>query len=369
MPSDDLQHHLNALTRLAANNGEGDAFRITGGALKGFTAATPENLAHARAAIALHRAAHRADVKPPSRQTFGIEIGAGVAKFFAKAWTQGAPGQTIVDVKLRLGPRVGTPETDRTYREKIEEILNAFNLTQPPKVGASSDRLIPPQNIDLSAPHKLREGMPPDADVIYVYGTQGPRASTRQSGPLFPAVLRVLTGDEEALLMFDAIVPQDARTPGAMAIEIGNGSTELALIAAGGRKHAVTFVLGEAQHEGLTTIARAIASGDIAPATRHLESDPVSAAAFLVEARRPTLRLFISANKQSADMRSIARPAPGAPIPVAAVDRYAREHAPAPKPTILATLAHAFTCTTIHEGKQGGLKEAMAGFIGHALAR
>jgi hypothetical protein len=365
MPSADLHEHLNALTRLIANDSEGEAFHVASGALKGFAAATPEILAHVKAAIALHRNARRVETAAPSRQTFGIEIGAGVAKLFVKAWPQGAAAQAIVDVKLRLPKRTGTPETDRAYRGRIEDILATF------AGGATNACLIPPQAIDLDAPQKLRDACPPNTNVIYVYGTQGPRDSTRQSGPLFPGTLRTLTGDEEARLLFDAIVPQDARHPGAMAIEIGTGSTELALIDAAGRTHAIAFAVGAGKPEALGHVARALETGDIEHAADHLESPTRSAATFIAAAHsaKTARTLFINPNKDSAAMRAHAKDKAGA-LPTEAVARYASEHPTAPfavKAKILATIAKALGHTAVREGNKGGLKEGMAQFVGRAL--
>lgn len=366
MMPDDLHDRLAALTRAAAHEGDGESepFRVSDGALKGFAPASFGALDDLAQEIAHHRNERRAQAQAQaqhkSRQTFGIELGAGSAKLYAKQWTPDAPAQAIVDVKLRLARRTGTRESDRAYRNQIEHILAAF------ATHTRTDHLIPPQHIAFDAPERLRAACPPDTDVRYVYGTQGPRESARSSGPLFPQTLRLLTGDEEARLMFDAIVPPESRHPGAMSIEIGTGSTELALIDASGRQHTITFQLGAARQDPLAAIAKAIATTDIAHAVNHLEGPASSAATFLTESRRTTLRLYINPNKQSAGMRDQTRPAPGAPIPLATITQYAQAHA-APKANILAALAQAFALTTIHEGAKGGLKKAMAQFVGAAL--
>ena len=364
MMTDDLHDRLAALTRAAAHDGDGESepFRVSDGALKGFAPAAFGALDALAQTITRHRNERRAQAQRQSRQTFGIELGAGSAKLFAKQWTQDAPAQTIVDVKLRLVRRTGTPDTERAYRNQIEHILAAF------ATHTRTDHLVPPQHIAFDAPERLRAACPPDTDVLYVYGTQGPRESTRSSGPLFPRTLRLLTGDEEARLMFDAIVPPESRHPGAMSIEIGTGSTELALIDAAGRQQTITFQLGAARQDPLAAIAKAIATTDITPAVDHLEGPASSAATFLTESRRTNLRLYINPNKQSAGMRDQTRPAPGTPIPLATIARYATDQT-APKAKILATLAQAFALTTIHEGTKGGLKKAMAQFVGRALVK
>jgi hypothetical protein len=329
-----------------------------------------------KADIDLHRKKQR-DAQPKSRQSVGLEIGAGVAKFFVKQWmpkaSTGWTGKTIVDAKMRLAKRNGS---DQAYREQIDRIFETFGIADH---GRDGDWLVPPKQFDFERPRTLLKDCRPDRDILYVYGTQGPREAARTL-PLHPDEMRILTGDEEGLLVFEAIVPKSCHKPGAMAIEIGTGSTELALIGRENRKHAITFAIGGAQQTGLDDIVRGITSGNIVrDAGRYLESKERSAQSFIDAARvftsggtRKAGCLFINPNTDSAEMRSRAgnTGAAARTLDVGEILHYAQDNETAPfarKALILGRLAKAFAFATVHEGTKGGLKEGMAQFIGEAL--
>jgi hypothetical protein len=345
-----------------------DALHIADGVLRG-VADESSSLDELKNAIARHRNTWRVADTGMARQTLGIEIGAAVAKFFVKRWTRDETSPTrqltakaIVDVKRRLA--------HDTYRDHVADILDAFDVRNQ---SARRDWLVPPGQFDFSKPERLLEGAPDHTDIIYVYGTRGPRAAAHADGAFFADEMRILSGDEEALLIFDAVAPRSERRPGTMVIEIGAGSTELALIGRDDRHHVTAFAVGGAHQAGLDDVVTAIATGDIKRAAHVLESPATSAQTFLDEVRLRSIGagMFINPNKSSAAMRASVAKANDGQINVDDIRRYADEDPTAPfaaKAKILAKIARALGIDNVREGTKGGLKEALGQFIGRALA-
>ncbi|MBI1213079.1 MAG: hypothetical protein GC190_16570 [Alphaproteobacteria bacterium] len=355
-----IEAALTQLNDLAKPAREADRFALRDGALSGMADArwreAPQLLSLLREAIAERLAGET------SRITFGIEIGTGSAKFYAMHWPRGQSGEPIVDVKLELPRLVQLRNPADDYPAQIEALAQLL----PADFGWR----IPPQNIDVNDPTRLLAGCPSGvANLICIYGTQGPRVAQRRDPRLVPPYVRVLSAAEEAKLLFDAIVPPEyAATPGTMAIEIGSGSTELILIDHARRKQTIAFAVGRESTAGLTDIVRGIKERDVARyAGAYVEGDAANASEFVAEAAaQPLGRLFMNPNRGSESFRRSIRRS-GDAIDVAAIVDYADSTDKfAPKAAILGALARAFGFGVIHEGRKGGLKRGMAAFIASA---
>jgi len=362
----DQLHRLNALAEPAS---EADRFAVRDGVLSGYVdkrwRREPAILEILREAICDHDDAMETTRTAAMRFGFGIEIGAGAAKLYGTVWPS---GQATVDVKLQLTRLSEMQDTHSEYPEQIDQLVRAF---QRQSINSDIGWLVEAANIDLAEPSRIRAGLPESAwDITYVYGTQGPR-DARRMGISLPPYLRVLSGAEEGGLIADVIVPPDFARPGAMAIEVGSGSTELILNGANGSKHTLALAIGGNAQSRLDAVVRGIETNDlVAHAKPHLETDAQAAMQFLSEARKlgsSNRALFMNPNRDSATFR---RQSPRRPIDVIWARDYGASNALdkfAPKAKILAALAQAFGFTVIHEGRAGGLKRAMADFVGKAL--
>jgi hypothetical protein len=349
---------LDRLNALANMDRESDRFALRDGVLTGFVNAhwhrRPELVSLLREAIGniVHEGA--------GRTTLGIEIGTGSAKLYGMRWGGGDP---FVDVKLELSRFEQMQDSAVEYPAQIEALAEPFL--------SGFGCLIPPANIDLEDPSRIRDACPNErANLLYVYGTQGPRQAQRRDVRLVPRYVRVLSAEEEASLIFATVVPPDcAAKPGTMAIEIGSGSTELMLVDRTGRLRTIAFAIGR-DDAALAAIVRGIEARDIVGhAGRHLETDAASAATFVEEAaaQSPAL-LFINPNRDSQRFRRSVKGRRDA-LDVAAARGYADAADKfSPKAKILAALAEAFGFSIIHEGRKGGLKKAMASLIARGMS-
>jgi hypothetical protein len=346
---------LDRLNQLAAPAREADRFVLRDGRLTGYVDTRwrePELIALLHAVILDHLGGG------VGRLTFGIEIGTGSAKLYGARWPSASSGVPVVDVKLELPQLLAMSDPISRYGEMIDTLVEPFR--------ADVGWLVPPENIDLDEPGCVLDGCADRAaDLVYVYGTHGPREARDIDPRMVPPYLRILSGEEEARLVFDAIVPPEHAAPGTMAIEIGSGSTELILIDNAGRKRTIAFAVGGAHQGSLEGIASALAAADARNLQPYLECDLSTATDFIAaEKSAPRAALFMNPNRDSEALRrSMA-----VPLTVAAARDYADTSTDkfAPKAKVLAALARALGFTVIHEGRKGGLKAAMAAFIARA---
>ena len=321
------------------------------------------------------------------RSSLGIEVGAGAVKILSKVWLKKdndrLTGVTVGDVKIQLPRMDERRDSALVYVDSVNAIVLSF--IEPGDSPNQGDWIVPRSNFEIALPESLLRGCPSQSGFVYVYGTQGPRVATRLlDSDIFP-YMHILSGDEEGLLIYEVIVPEEKKNiAGSVAIEIGSGSTEIVLTGHHKKKFPITFAIGGQVQNGLHHIVGLIGSGELTgEGARYLESNIETAAAFLSAAadfRRGSKTLdrtlYMNPNRDSEAFRKAWKDvepktaSEGEIIPVEFVLDFRRHHPDdgfSGKAQILGAIAEVMDLDAIHAGNRGGLKEGLALFVESAL--
>ena len=284
----------------------------------------------------------------------GVEIGTGSIKLLGRTW-RGVVGETTSNIKIQV-PRL----PDRHYVSSLNRLLDGLRH----ELGLS---LIDARRLDPADAENMFAGFGPIRDFAYAYGTHGLRRLGRRGGEL--EQVRILSGDEEGLLAFDAIVPEDGRRPGVVAVEIGTGSTEIVRVAADGRRLPLALALG-GETPALPDIRHFLATEDIGTLAPWLESPQDGISAFF-SGGAAARELYINPSRASATFRAFAGGGDVVSLDASVIESFRSAHPGdgfAAKAEILLAILDGLGLTGFRAGQAGGLKAGMARLVATGLA-